>query len=73
MERGESGGFLRAVGGGPETMNTSLEAGIISRQPEGGRNLGWGSVANTECSHPGHRTRDGVGGIWRSVGLHLSL
>ena len=56
---------MGAVGGEPETMNTSLEAGIISRQPEGGRILGWGSVAHTERPH-------GERGIWRSVGLQLS-
>ena len=32
-------GFLGVVGGEPETMNTSLEAEIISKQPEGGGNL----------------------------------
>ena len=37
---GLAGGFLGAVGGEPETMNTSFEAGIIRRQPEGGGNLG---------------------------------
>ena len=63
---GLAGGFLGAVGGKPETMNTSFEARIIRTQPEGGENLGEvcspHRVLSSWVKNQGWR-----GGIWRSV------